>query len=150
MVAYRINSLLRLCSRTSPGRDVKRASSAATRMMRSSILSMTGMVSCEWVRQKRTTGRGSQANLVISVSSGDGSQDSFKRTKSVHDLSGNSRAPERRVFASSILNWWGSITLECEQVTNTHSGVSPNEHVHPRQHGHCQTRFQEVPSVVLR
>lgn len=46
-MAYRISSLRRLCSATSPGRVAKSASSAAMHERRFSILFLIAMVSCK-------------------------------------------------------------------------------------------------------
>ena len=53
IITYLIRTRWRLCSSTSPGSVVKRASSATIRESRFSISSPMAVVSCKWVRQRR-------------------------------------------------------------------------------------------------
>ena len=109
MMAYRINSLRRLCSTTSPGGVSKSAPSASTDEMRVSILFLMAMDSYRWVSQRTILSGGAQANFMIGINGGNGPQDSAEGTESMYglicDVDEGGSCLGRRVLALSLRDW---------------------------------------------
>ena len=109
MTAYRINSLRRLCSVTSPGGVSKSAPSASTDERRMSILFFIAMDSYRWVSQRTILSGRVQANFMIGINGGNGPQDSGERTESMLgllcDADEGGSCFGRRVFSLSLRIW---------------------------------------------
>ena len=100
------------------------SSSATIRERRSSIFFATVMVPCRYAGQRRVPIGESQANLVVSITGGDGPQDGLERTESVCgpflDVDENGGALKYRVLPGSFRNWMMLKEIRRHNRTNTY------------------------------